>query len=137
MAYSKAPFGSTRSRLITVFVGLNRWYLGFPGSRSKLSAMVQSVYIVKRLRFFPIHEGHMCTFSEAAACSFELGRKIPGSTIRRNVCRRSCSAACCAAERCCGDSRARRSAAAATAVGLAGGLGAGESDMTDGLRCTL
>lgn len=43
MAYSKEPFGSTRLRLMMLFVGLNCWNLGFSGSRSRFSAIVNSV----------------------------------------------------------------------------------------------
>jgi hypothetical protein len=43
-AYSNAPFGSTRSRLMCVFVGLNRLNFGLLGSRFKLSAIFSSVY---------------------------------------------------------------------------------------------
>ena len=46
MAYSNAPFGSTRSRLTYVFVVLNRLYFGLSGSRIKLSAIFRSVYKV-------------------------------------------------------------------------------------------
>lgn len=65
-------------------------------------------------------EDPLLALRESIATSFEFGRKIPGSIIRRNICRFSCS--CASSESGLASAFASRLAVASASISAVGGL---------------